>query len=898
MFGQQLETPHRILKRVQALEKEGEQLGELPGLPADTSTGSADYSNDSPKRPAVTFQQRNNNRMLSPIRDENEDTTTTTGSASATPASRHHALSRQQQSPLSGNRASPKHFRGQLSPLRSVPVRQSPKPRSGLSRPMSGDNSSTSDEQQSMDLDHSGSDQEEQEDEEEEDEVDSNPPTTTATHTETATGPVQQDNDGEQDTQSGASAGIGLGRPSAFRSSNARTISDRIPSLTRSTSASNSPHSTLRSPTFDSHHHQDVQIHDQDTSQSDHSSESSSGRPGSHLRLPRPNAAGAISNQSSPAKPTVAMRSFSSYSSPLVGTRIGGAAAQEADTPVNSRYAASRAASTGSMSADSVSLRQQRQEADVMATPRPAGSQSDIERRKSHLLATLQLTAKRSQARAQASRAGATPFRGNRATHLSMLDESGSDLDVASSAGDGGPRENGEANVAPSVTSGYTTDSTNDLNPHADSNHSLPLGDRSTRFNGTKLNSYLHSLNTQLTSENQVLAKTVHQRDSEIQELRQALASNRGDGDETTLSRSSLSRSRSGSHSAAASVAQGKDEEIAELRQQVLHLQQRAQDDSEDAQGHSSHDIESLQKEVFDLKDKLKTLTDAGDEQLLALEEKDKELDALRADFGDKSRQLRDEGVALVEELEERLDEAEQKLEQGQQERQTLTERMEQLQSEVVGVKQERDRFAQMLDEGDQSTIEGHSARVQALEADLSRLRGDLNKRDQESRQLRDDKAQLERQIDELEDNEMGVKQLLNLRETELDVLRQRLDKTLEDNKAIERSLRAQVERLHREASNHEVQQQVPVDSAARSDLKDLEISNLAQAKTDLETRVSALRQHIEVLTATNDAADKTMPYKPIIGVPTPKTPGFFRAVSAFIHCICSLDVLTHKRWL
>lgn len=881
-----LETPSRLWKRVQALEREGDQLDELPSLPPDSSEES-DFTLDSPRRAR--------SRLLSPVQDENN----MKGSAAAPAAKNATPASNGTRSASSTVQASSKTARGHLSPLRALQSRNhnTPKARSPLYESTSSNESSLQSFTQhveTVDGDHSVSHLEEEEQSMslvDESRDHSRPLTGTSTTRQTSTIPEQDEPDSVSEsgrshntTNSNMTTGtapLGLGRPGQPRShhSGLTAQSDRVPSLTRSTSATHSsPQSSLRSLTASDVQHHDVDIHQPDdaTETSDLSQSSNSTRPfqNNRFRLPR----APLSNHSSPAKPMPPpLQSQSAHSSPAIPSRsrLGGGAAGP-QTPLSSRLQFVRRASIGSFSTQTIQLNdtpssQHHQKPDAMATPRLAGTLSDIERRKSHLLATLQLTAKRSQHRAQVN--SRTPYRA--AANLTMLDGTSSE---------GGSSAAG----AFSLSSGHASDSTNDLNPHANSNHSLPLGDRSTRFNGAKLNSYLHSLNTHLTEENQALSDAVQERDARLQELQEALAEmpedDQGQGStaRTDLSRSSVrSEKRQKELDDLKGQLQARDVEVAELRRDLLAAQRRNGNRGD----YDASDVsEALQKEVYELKDRLRVATKANDEQLEALEAKDAELEQMQSDFAEKMRRLEEELCAVMEEQEGQLDDSNRQVEQLQQERQNLESQLEKVQQELNSVAEERNRFAKLPDNTVDAQEEpaGQSfnslPRVQALQSDVSRLKDANSQLEQEKKQLEDDCGELESHIEHLEATEEQLKHALQARETELDTLHQHMDKTLQDNKAIECQLRRELEHA-RQAYGDAGVRMAGVDRASTNELKDQEIATLSQAKAELETRVSALRQQIEMLSAANDVADKTVPFKPIIGIQTPKTPGYFKAV-------------------
>ncbi|GAA5978212.1 hypothetical protein JCM11641_001137 [Rhodosporidiobolus odoratus] len=126
----------------------------------------------------------------------------------------------------------------------------------------------------------------------------------------------------------------------------------------------------------------------------------------------------------------------------------------------------------------------------------PAANPDAAERRKAHLLATLRSTAKQPLLRGTPH-----PTRSARKASPQSAGAAGNDEDRTSSS--------------------FASDrSSNDLTTFHKANTSLPSGGsadaggaiggaRGSRFNGAKLNAYLHSLNTHLTEENQSLAKAV-----------------------------------------------------------------------------------------------------------------------------------------------------------------------------------------------------------------------------------------------------------------------------------------------------------------------------------------------------------------------------------------------------
>jgi hypothetical protein len=139
------------------------------------------------------------------------------------------------------------------------------------------------------------------------------------------------------------------------------------------------------------------------------------------------------------------------------------------ETPVNAQFTEAQALDVTTPQA-------------VFATPKPllSSGPESLEHRKTHLLSALRLTALRSGARPRLAKGTPHPYRPSRLASV----------------------------TTPVVDSDDDTSETtsNDLTtlPRTRANTSMPTADRSTRFNGAKLNTYLHTLNTHLTTENQV----------------------------------------------------------------------------------------------------------------------------------------------------------------------------------------------------------------------------------------------------------------------------------------------------------------------------------------------------------------------------------------------------------
>ena len=217
----------------------------------------------------------------------------------------------------------------------------------------------------------------------------------------------------------------------------------------------------------------------------------------------------------------------SAFSTPGVGRRLPSSekrmeqdgsmqlSGNHTETPYVGRFANTSSNETPSSEATS------RAYPENFATPRAIGSEADLQRRKTHLLSTLRLTALRSASKSKLKRG--TPFPNRRAR--SITPASGSDLYADGHS----PKDDSAANAEDfeATTSSSTSTSSHDLttHPRGIGNTSLPVmgagveGAAPNRFNGAKLNSYLHNLNTHLTKENQNLVETLAETQNEIQRL-------------------------------------------------------------------------------------------------------------------------------------------------------------------------------------------------------------------------------------------------------------------------------------------------------------------------------------------------------------------------------------------
>ncbi|KPV75458.1 uncharacterized protein RHOBADRAFT_43963 [Rhodotorula graminis WP1] len=552
----------------------------------------------------------------------------------------------------------------------------------------------------------------------------------------------------------------------------------------------------------------------------------------------------------------------------------------------------------------------------------PSVDQSAAQRRASHLLMTLRSTAKpRFNVRA-------TPHPHRSAAKVaSRLTPGGDDDDQHTASSFGSDR------------------SSNDLTTFHKANTSLPVGSGGealasggstgaagglgggaaggSRFNGAKLNAYLHTLNSHLTDENATLVKAVQRtaRDNERlledkrrleDTLREMSVLGPGTGGDASRSRAGAASRSSGGEDGESDGASGetsrvemlgneleglvagqrrirglqdqlgvaadgtsitaaqriaeleaeldrahavvgdKDAEVRRLRDRVVDEPSGGGDDSD-----ASTRLSGLQREVFELKDSLgaaeadrdvlradlaklqrdfasageasaaevAALQDDRDALLVALEDKDRDLDAARrqleeqeTEFADNNAQLEKELCAVMEAQEAKVervrDEVEQRRRDDEQVRRAERDKLERVERERDDL--ERQLVAGAPDDAAAKDLERkvHALRdeVAQLEETVAGLRGDVEARDDELARMQEELELAERRVDELERGEGGggdvdvdeLRQQVAQKDDELRQLEDALDDSaqqlvdnetvLADKEAALESLRAQLD--------------------------------------------------------------------------------------------------------
>lgn len=507
-----------------------------------------------------------------------------------------------------------------------------------------------------------------------------------------------------------------------------------------------------------------------------------------------------------------------------------------------------------------------------LATPAAAGyafSSPAAARRASHLLQTLRSTAKKPPV--------GTRQRGLRGTpHPSRVAATHDDGDQTLSSTDG---EN-ERDQNDSVE--LSTSSANDLTtlrtardtslPTQPSHDAAPATGQ--RFNGAKLNAYLHELNSHLASENQGLVVGLEEKTREVEKLRRE------------LEEMSMSRSQSRSVMDASEEEQDHEKE-AGLRDVIRRLE--AERDAREPELDAAR--QQLVEQEAEFANKMK---DLEVELCRVMEEQEKGVENARKEVEEERKRASEE----VEALKLRAEKAEQELEQRGEDR---TEYEEQ--------RQQKDERIQQLE----VTEAELRAALEDKVTELERVKADFAER---TRSADDNLKQMEEALDE------SARQLI-ANEDEMEALKVELAA----EKKVVASLKAQMSQLsltkaksplanevyngnastssssvnasnrdaavissleeELEEAQHEIQQLreqlVKSNSAASKaalEIQDLQIKTLETHKSDLEGRVNSLKQQVSIHASSppvgSRTPDKSLHFRNLLGVQTPKTPGPF----------------------
>ncbi|KAK4049108.1 hypothetical protein OIO90_005578 [Microbotryomycetes sp. JL221] len=424
------------------------------------------------------------------------------------------------------------------------------------------------------------------------------------------------------------------------------------------------------------------------------------------------------------------------------------------------------------------------------------------------------------------------------------------------------------------------------------------------RFNGAKLNAYLHQLNTHLSDENKTLSKELGESRQEVSRLR-----------EESLAMSRMERSNGGT---------SRDEDSVNQATMLQHLQEQL--------AQAKNEAQDAKRETHD---KIEAMTGRIDELLIDLEDKDRELEQARqhideqeSDFADKMQKLEEELCRVMEEQEQGVEQARKDVENKRKVDEAFwkaeADKFEATKAHVVELQRklettiaERDELKQQLVGGladdssaNSAVISGqsqnHEAQRQVSElkqvvAQLEERLGQVEHDEQRARQLAEEHVENLKQTEEALDE--SARQLVQTEE-EIQSLRQQL--TSEKN--VVSSLKAQISQLSltkaksplaNEAYNaskesviqsleeeldqaqqelvklrNELAQQQP--SKQVIDAQDEQIKTLESHKQELEGRVTQLRQQSSIQMSPVRTPERSMLFRSILGVKTPKTPGQF----------------------
>ena len=523
------------------------------------------------------------------------------------------------------------------------------------------------------------------------------------------------------------------------------------------------------------------------------------------------------------------------------------------------------------------------------ATPRPlpADGDADAERRKTHLLSALRVTAVRSAARAK-MKAGTPHPRGGRTLH-------------ALSPGPAAVRavsEEDEDEPAASASDGTS----NDLTTHGRANASQPIGETvgQDRFNGVKLNAYMSGLNARLTKENEALGAKVDDLDAENRQLRRRIG--QLDGGQAA---SDTETGDPGEVERLNELLHQRDVRVAELEERLQHAVS-----ARPLSRSSPRVVDSLQAEITELKERLAVADpelaaewqERADELLIELEARDAELAELRDaglraedDFSDRLAKMERASCSAIEEVERQLADSRVQLEQLERERQAMQAELDEARGEVsrlaheddqdvLALREERDRLRADLDEIERSDDE----RVVELERALAERDEGLKAAEEREAALLDETDALRKAVEDerrrVSSRDQTVAALrLDATNAANDMASLRTQITAaatarpaERPSSLVADLEAQLHAARREVARLRAQPSVHASDAGA---KDLEIEALRAAKDELEHRVASLRRQQTAVkpiipSGSYTSPDASVARPPLPSIHTPKTPG------------------------
>jgi predicted nucleic acid-binding Zn-ribbon protein len=481
----------------------------------------------------------------------------------------------------------------------------------------------------------------------------------------------------------------------------------------------------------------------------------------------------------------------------------------------------------------------------AFATPKPplSSTPASLEQRKTHLLSALRLTALRSEARPRLAKGTPHPHRPSRLASVTPLSVIDSDDDASETT-------------------------SNDLTtlPRVHANTSMPTADRSTRFNGAKLNAYLHTLNTHLTTENQV-RKAPHiggQTESDVSDLQNLIKTLQEATEELNRLRHEqhLDDDEEANRSAALNAglknllqSHGNIDDMRKRLAGKMAPADRTEDDGDDR-------IDELQEQIADLEARLEATVADKEAQRTELETKEAELRALQSrnrELEERVDRTEDEGADRVDELQDRVARLEATVADKEAQLRDAAEQQDTLKRRVSDLER--------ADATAQRRVETQQKNLQQMEEALDESERQMLETDQELNRLRNELRDAKAEIARLEAADERTTSTSNER-----------SQLAQDTSHVER-LEAQLDAAGREVGRLRALAEAP-SVRMELEIKEVEFRALQSRNRELEERVASLREQNASFLATPMKADrsieKSVRFQPIVGIRTPKTPGAF----------------------
>jgi chromosome segregation ATPase len=449
---------------------------------------------------------------------------------------------------------------------------------------------------------------------------------------------------------------------------------------------------------------------------------------------------------------------------------------------------------------------------DLNAAPAtPAANQDAAERRKAHLLGTLRSTAKHTLARGTPH-----PTRSARKASPRSVGGEGEDAHDRTSSSFGSDRSSND------LTTFHKANTSLPSGGSADVGGAVGNGARSSRFNGAKLNAYLHSLNTHLTEENKSLAQAVSKVSKDYERME---VENRRLND--TVREMSMtggvtldfSRRRTTSIEEEDEGERSRVEMLGEELEGLVAGQRRIRTLQDQVGGTDGGEVlelrERLQAAEAELGATRSTLKqaqanpapDAGNasaaaddsqvveglrvecEELRAeRDEAKKQLEDQETEFAEATKQLEEDLCKVTEAQEASLDQARKRLDELESLRREDSALRKGDGEKIARLEAERDELERQLLEGGTDAAKEMEEKVHSLRGEVAQLeetirglRSDVVARDEALEKMQEEVEEAERRVEELE-LEGGEVVELRRQIVEKDAELQQLDEAFEDS--------------------------------------------------------------------------------------------------------------------